>query len=170
MGQCTSKQLAGCKFLLTPETRHPRAATCELPPSGGNHGAVPYHVFVCDQQKPEGVPCCCARGSAAVIEALRREIGARGLIDDVQLTTCGSLGLCERGPNLVVYPDGVWYSGVKPADVPEIVRAHFQDGRPVERLVRADAGGAQAEIVHQPRQVPGAARRRAKRPGRCRTT
>ena len=65
-----------------------------------------YHVFACDQQKPEGVPCCSARGSARTIEALRREIGARGLGDDVQITVCGSLGLCEHGPNLVVYPEG----------------------------------------------------------------
>ena len=39
----------------------------------------PYHVFVCDQQKPEGVPCCSARGSGQVLEALRRELSARGL-------------------------------------------------------------------------------------------
>ena len=53
-----------------------------------------FHVFVCDQQKPEGVPCCAARGSDQVLEALRREVGARGLVDTVQVTACGSLGLC----------------------------------------------------------------------------
>jgi SAM-dependent methyltransferase len=81
-----------------------------------------FHVYVCDQKKPEGAPSCSARGSPAVIDALRREIAAQGLSDAVQLTTCASLGLCERGPNLVVYPEGSWYSGVRPEDVPEIVR------------------------------------------------
>ena len=38
-----------------------------------------YHVFACDQKKPEGQPCCSVNGSAAVLDALRREIGARGL-------------------------------------------------------------------------------------------
>ncbi len=103
-----------------------------------------HHVLACDQRKPEGVPCCAGRGSAAVIDALRRELAARRLQDTVQLTTTGSLGLCERGPNLVVYPDGVWYSGVTPMDVPEIVSEHLEHGRPVERLMNREA-----EAVHQ---------------------
>ena len=106
-----------------------------------------YHVFVCDQQKPEGVPCCTARGAGQVLEALRREVNARGLEDEVQVTTCGSLGLCENGPNLVVYPEGIWYSCVTPADVPEIVRSHFQEGTPVERLARTDPAVLRAEIL-----------------------
>jgi len=106
-----------------------------------------FHVYVCDQRKPEGAPCCSARGSGAVLDALRREVAARGLAGAVQLTTCGSLGLCERGPNLVVYPEGDWYSGVRPEDVPEIVREHFAAGRPVERLMSRDPAALQAEIA-----------------------
>jgi len=105
-----------------------------------------YHVYVCDQQKPEGVPCCWARGSARVIDVLRREIAARGLMEKVQITVCGSLGLCERGPSMVVYPEGIWYSGVKPEDVPELVRVHFQEGRVVDRLANADAAALGAEV------------------------
>jgi (2Fe-2S) ferredoxin/ubiquinone/menaquinone biosynthesis C-methylase UbiE len=105
-----------------------------------------YHVFICDQKKPEGVPCCAAAGSAATIEALRKEVAVRGLLDEVQITTCGSLGACERGPNLVVYPEGVWYSGVRPEDVAEIVESHFVQGRPVERLVNRDENALRAEI------------------------
>ncbi|MBZ5542125.1 MAG: (2Fe-2S) ferredoxin domain-containing protein, partial [Acidobacteriia bacterium] len=105
-----------------------------------------YHVFICDQEKPEGVPCCAARGSGRTVEALRKEIAAHGLMDAVQVTVCGSLGLCERGPNLVIYPEGVWYSNVTPQDVFEIVESHFQSGRPVERLVNQDAAALYAEI------------------------
>jgi len=105
-----------------------------------------YQVFVCDQQKPEGVPCCSARGAGRTIEALRREIAARGLRDEVQITACGSLGLCERGPNLIVYPQGVWYSGVRPEDVPELVKTHFQEGRVLDRLAHTDAAALAAEI------------------------
>lgn len=105
-----------------------------------------YHVFICDQAKPEGVPGCAASGSARTIEALRREVAARGLADTVQITTCGSLGLCERGPNMVVYPEGIWYSGVTPDLVPEIVTNHFVEGAPVTRLVRSDAAELKGEI------------------------
>ena len=117
-----------------------------------------FHVFVCDQQKPEGVPCCAARGSGQVLEALRREVGARGLEDEIQVTACGSLGLCEHGPNLIVYPEGIWYSGVTPADVPEIVRSHCQEDSPVEGLTRTDPAILRAEILHS-REKMFAARR-----------
>ena len=106
-----------------------------------------YHVFVCNQAKPEGVPCCAAHGSGQVLEALRREVNLRGLEDEVQVTECGSLGLCESGPNMVVYPDGIWYSCVSPEDVPEIVRSHFQEDTPVERLARTDPAVLRAEIL-----------------------
>ena len=106
-----------------------------------------YHVFICDQKKPEGVPCCPARGSAATLEALRKGVAARGLLDEVQITTCGSLGVCERGPNLVVYPEGIWYSGVRPEDVPELIESHFVQGRVVERLVNPHVAALRAEIL-----------------------
>src|SRR5579875_2584476 len=106
----------------------------------------PIHVFVCDLNKGEGIPCCSARGSAAVIEALRAQIAARKLFDRVQLTLSGSLGLCARGPNMVVYPEGVWYSGVRPEDVAEIVESHFINGKPVERLVNHDPAAVREEI------------------------
>jgi len=106
-----------------------------------------YHVFVCDQQKPEGAPSCGARSGLAVIEALRREVSARGLEGQVQVTACGSLGLCESGPNAVVYPEGTWYCGLAPADVPELVEEHFRNGRPLARLERADVDAVRAEMA-----------------------
>src|SRR5512143_3333147 len=116
-----------------------------------------FHVYVCDQRKPEGAPSCTARGSAAVIEALRREIAAQGLSEAVQLTTCGSLGLCERGPNLVVYPEGSWYSSVRPEDVPEIVREHFRNGRPVARLASGEPAALADEIAANRKKALAAA-------------
>jgi (2Fe-2S) ferredoxin/precorrin-6B methylase 2 len=78
---------------------------------------------------------------------MREEVAKRGLLDEVQITTCGSLGVCERGPNLVVYPEGVWYSGVRAEDVPELVESHFAQGRVVERLVNRDEAGLRAEVL-----------------------
>ena len=105
-----------------------------------------YHLFICDQKKPEGIPSCSACGSLATIDALRKEVAVRGLLDTVQITTCGSLGLCERGPNLVVYPEGAWYSGVRAEDVPELVESHFIKGRPLDRLVNRDELAVRTEI------------------------
>ena len=118
------------------------------------------HVFVCDQKKPEGVPCCAARGSEKVMDALRREVAACGLDNEVQVTACGSLGLCERGPNLVVYPEGVWYSNVTVEDATEIVREHFQEGRVVARLANTDGEALRREIVSNRDKMRAALRAR----------
>jgi 3-hydroxy-5-methyl-1-naphthoate 3-O-methyltransferase len=106
-----------------------------------------FHLFVCTQQKPEGVPSCPASGSFAVLDALDREIQARGLSHDLQLTTCGCMGLCDEGPVMVVYPAGVWYRRVQGSDVSEIVDTHLRAGKPVERLVWNDAPAMKAMAV-----------------------
>ncbi|HXZ42220.1 MAG TPA: methyltransferase [Terriglobales bacterium] len=106
-----------------------------------------FHLFVCTQHKPEGVPSCPTSGSLAVLDGLDREIQARGLNRDVQLTTCGCMGLCEEGPVMVVYPTGTWYHRVQPSDVSEIVGAHLHDGQPVERLIWNDAPAMKAMAV-----------------------
>ena len=112
-----------------------------------------FHLFVCTQQKPEGVPSCPASGSFAVLGAFDREIQARGLNqsarlnNDVQLTTCGCMGLCDEGPVMVVYPAGVWYRRVQASDVSEIVDAHLRDGKPVDRLIWNDAAAMKAMAV-----------------------
>jgi NADP-reducing hydrogenase subunit HndC len=98
-----------------------------------------FHLFLCTQQKPEGVPSCPASGSHAVLEALEGEITARGLDSDVQITTCGCMGLCDEGPMMVVYPEGVWYRRVQLSDVPEIVGRHLLDGKHLDRLIWNDA-------------------------------
>lgn len=61
----------------------------------------------------------------------------RGLGGEVAVTTSGCLGPCFEGPNVVVYPDGVWYAGVGDQDVDDIVE-HLAGGPVVERLRRRD--------------------------------
>jgi len=73
-----------------------------------------YHVFICTQTKPEKTPACAASGADQTLAALREEVAKAGLEKEVLITTAGCMGLCEKGPNLVVYPEGAWYSGVKP--------------------------------------------------------
>jgi (2Fe-2S) ferredoxin/predicted O-methyltransferase YrrM len=108
--------------------------------------AFRHHIYICDQKKAEGAPSCTANGSQQVIDAFRGAIVKQGLSADVQVTTCGSLGLCTRGPNMVVYPEGVWYSGVTVADVEQIVRDHLKGGRVVDRLVSGDQAAIRTEI------------------------
>jgi len=110
-------------------------------------GPFRYHAFVCTQEKAEGVPCCSAAGSFRVLDALHRELGAKGLADDVQVSSCGCLGVCDSGPVMIVYPEGTWYARLTPNDVPEIVSSHFQAGKKVTRLERSDYDTMKAEIL-----------------------
>jgi len=106
-----------------------------------------HHAFVCTQEKPEGVPCCSASGSFRVLDVLHRELGAQGLADTVQVSSCGCLGICDSGPIMIVYPEGVWYAKLTPDDVPEIVSSHLQNGKRVARLERNDSEAMKAEIL-----------------------
>ena len=84
------------------------------------------HVLVCNNVD------CRARGSDAVREAISARV-ASGEVGDVQVTAYPCFGGCDFGPNVVVYPDKCFYSGVTVADVPEII-AQLQGGPPVARL------------------------------------
>lgn len=121
-----------------------------------------FHMFVCTQQKPEGVASCPASGSFAVLEALDRAIQSSELKGNVQLTTCGCMGLCDEGPMMVVYPAGVWYRRLKPSDVPEIVDTHLRRDKPVERLLWNDAPGMKAMAVEHEEKYRAAVAAREK--------
>ena len=94
------------------------------------------YILVCTNQMPAGHPlgCCHDRGAQANLGKLQEELGARGLADKVRVSTSGCFAKCEKGPNLVVYPDAVWYGHVTPEDVEEIIEEHLIGGKPVERL------------------------------------
>ncbi len=95
-----------------------------------------YHVFVCENRRDPADPrgCCGAKGSEAVRAALKDEIGRRGLKQVVRANAAGCLDACAHGPTIVVYPEGVWYGGVRVEDVPELVESHLVNGVPLERL------------------------------------
>ena len=86
------------------------------------------HVLACTASH------CAAKGANDVLMILRREILRRGLDKQILVNNCGTIDLCDIGPNIVVYPDGVIYSGVTKGDVPELVEA-LANGTVVERLV-----------------------------------
>jgi (2Fe-2S) ferredoxin len=100
-----------------------------------------HHVFVCTNTRPAGHPrgSCSARAAAAGgVEKLRayarekaRELG----IESIRCNASGCLDRCEFGPNMVIYPEGVWYRYESTADIDEIFETHFKNGGRVERLM-----------------------------------
>jgi (2Fe-2S) ferredoxin len=94
------------------------------------------HVFICtnrrDPSNPKG--SCAAKGAEQVREAFKKQMFERGLKGRMRANAAGCLDQCEHGCTVVVYPEQVWYGGVTPEDVTEIIDEHLVAGRPVERL------------------------------------
>jgi len=57
-----------------------------------------------------------------------------------RVTLCRCLGQCGNGPNMVIYPEGVWYGHVTEKEAPLIVQRHLTDGKVVSHLVREPTG------------------------------
>lgn len=88
---------------------------------------VPYRrtVFVCVHQRSEGRVACAnpGRGGEELAKRLKDEVKKAGLKGKVRVARSGCLDLCEKGPNLFIYPDGEWLCGVSPDDAPEILKS-----------------------------------------------
>ena len=95
-----------------------------------------YHVFICTSCRINGQQkgFCHTKGAVGLVEKFIEEIEDRGLSDDVMITNTGCFGICEKGPIIVVYPEGIWYGNVSDGDVERIVDEHFEGGTPVKDL------------------------------------
>ena len=95
---------------------------------------LPYEkiLFVCTNvREPGGRVCCAARGGSEIRDRLKALVKARGLKGRVRVSKSGCMDQCEIGPNIMVFPDNVWYRRVRAEDVDRIF----------ERVVEALEGG-----------------------------
>lgn len=53
----------------------------------------------------------------------------------IRVNLCACLNVCEYGPVMVIYPEGVWYRYENYTDIEEILEQHVIRGRRVERLI-----------------------------------
>jgi len=81
---------------------------------------------------------CTSSHSMDVREALINELKIAGIEDEIKVVTTGCFGLCALGPIMIVYPEGTFYSKVKPEDMHEIVTEHLVKGNPVRKLLYSE--------------------------------
>ena len=95
------------------------------------------HIFCCINQREEGspLPCCANRGGAELLTAFQSELMRRRYPRGIKVSGSTCLTTCQCGPTVAVYPEGVWYGNVTPADVPELMEAHLSGSGPVTRLL-----------------------------------
>jgi NADH:ubiquinone oxidoreductase subunit F (NADH-binding)/(2Fe-2S) ferredoxin/Pyruvate/2-oxoacid:ferredoxin oxidoreductase delta subunit len=78
---------------------------------------------------------CVSCGAFPLKEALEREIARRGLGNEILVVATGCNGFCERGPIVMVHPEGIFYQRLKVEDVPFLVEEHLIKGRPVQKFM-----------------------------------
>lgn len=98
------------------------------------------HIFICCNQRPPNSPrgCCDPEGTERLKGLFKAEVKKRGLDPLVRANSAGCLDQCELGPTVVIYPQGIWYGGVREDDVPRIVEETVVHGRILTDLLIPD--------------------------------
>lgn len=94
------------------------------------------HIFICVNQRTgtEKLSCGETKG-LELVAAFKKEINDLKLPTKIRAQKAGCLDVCNYGPTVVVYPEGVFYIGVELTDVKEIVTDHIVNNKPVKRLI-----------------------------------
>ena len=102
------------------------------------------HIFVCTNQRTgtDRLSCGEAHGMDLVTEfkkqtkeLSRRDSFGKNIDLKIRAQRAGCLGICDFGPTVAIYPEGIFYVGVEKKDVAEIIESHIINKKPVERLL-----------------------------------
>lgn len=92
-------------------------------------GQYDRHAFVCTSGET-----CPTQGDTEKYVKLLRTGAQKAGRSDIRINKAGCFSQCGHGPMIVVYPENVWYAGVRESDLEEILTSHIIGGMPVERL------------------------------------
>ncbi|MFZ2300409.1 MAG: (2Fe-2S) ferredoxin domain-containing protein [Gallionella sp.] len=100
-------------------------------------GYYDKHVFFCTNQREDGSACCNNHGAQKARDYMKnrvKELDIDKQQNNIRINTAGCMNRCDKGPVIVVYPEGAWYTYTDESDLDEIIEEHLRNGRVVERL------------------------------------
>lgn len=94
------------------------------------------HIFICtNERKGEERQSCGEGHGLKLVAEFKKQIKDMNSALQIRANKSGCLGICDFGPTVAVYPEGIFYVGVQLEDVREIMESHIQNNKPVERLL-----------------------------------
>ena len=100
-------------------------------------GYYDKHVFFCTNQREDGSDCCNNHGAQKARDYMKnriKELDIDKQQNNIRINAAGCMNRCDKGPVIVVFPEGTWYTYTTEGDLDEIIEEHLRNGRVVERL------------------------------------
>ena len=91
---------------------------------------------------------CGAYGTDKVYDALMAELVKHDLQDEVDVKLSGCHGFCEKGPMLVIHPEGIFYPQLNEDNIPKVVENTIKNGDLVKNLIFKDPA-TKKRIAHE---------------------
>jgi len=95
---------------------------------------VSHHLLLC--ATPAKAKCCDPAVGAACWDALKRGVRELDLENPLRpegivlRSKADCLRVCEQGPVLLIWPDGIWYGAVTSERIQRILEEHVIGGQP----------------------------------------
>jgi (2Fe-2S) ferredoxin len=101
----------------------------------------PYkrQIFVCINNRKGESASCGYSGGEEIAEELKKVAKEMNLKGKLRVARSGCLDLCAFGPNMMIWPEGLWFMKVTKQDLPKIIETYMQ----LEKADAAQDGGAQ---------------------------
>ncbi|MEW5759039.1 MAG: NADH-quinone oxidoreductase subunit NuoF [Candidatus Omnitrophota bacterium] len=90
---------------------------------------IRYVITLCDG------PSCMQKKSKELQEIIEKQLDNLGVRQKVQINLSGCLGMCAKGPVMVINPGYTIYGNISEKDVPEIIESHIVKKKPLAKFI-----------------------------------